>query len=169
MRRLALILAAAALATGGCGSSGDGDTGTTGANAGTTPTPTTGQPPGGGLAVKVGKTSVGAALVDGRGHTLYAFSKDTPGKPSCTGACERRWPPAVAAPNPRVGAGVAQAKLSTVARPHGERQLVFNGHPLYRYAGDEKPGDLNGQGKHQFGGDWYVLSPQGDGVKAKPR
>ena len=35
------------------------------------------------------------------------------------------------------------------------------GHPLYTYAGDQKPGEVAGQGLDQFGAEWYVLAPDG--------
>ncbi len=44
-------------------------------------------------------------------------------------------------------------------------QVTYNGHPLYTYAGDTKPGDTNGQNLDQFGAEWYVLSPAGDKVE----
>jgi hypothetical protein len=38
-------------------------------------------------------------------------------------------------------------------------------HPLYYYAGDQQPGDTNGQNLDQFGAEWYVLSPAGKTIK----
>jgi hypothetical protein len=36
------------------------------------------------------------------------------------------------------------------------RQVTLNGHPLYTYVGDGRPGQANGQGLASFGGTWYV-------------
>ena len=46
----------------------------------------------------------------------------------------------------------------------GKAQVTYNGHPLYRFSGDQKPGDTNGQGVSAFGGLWYAVSPTGDQV-----
>jgi len=59
--------------------------------------------------------------------------------------------------------------MSAILRPcHRTRpagiQVTYNGHPLYVYAYDKKPGDLNGQG---FINDWYVVSPSGTPIKKK--
>jgi hypothetical protein len=58
--------------------------------------------------------------------------------------------------------------LSTIQRSGGARQLAYNGHPLYLYAGDQKAGDLNGQGVTAFGAPWYALSPTGSQVTSSP-
>ena len=38
------------------------------------------------------------------------------------------------------------------------RSAFDAGHPLYTYAGDQKPGEVAGQGLDQFGAEWYVLA-----------
>jgi predicted lipoprotein with Yx(FWY)xxD motif len=43
--------------------------------------------------------------------------------------------------------------------------VTHNGHPLYRYVADTKPGDTKGQDLNQFGGGWYVLSPTGKKIE----
>ena len=40
-------------------------------------------------------------------------------------------------------------------------QVTYNGHPLYYFVGDAKPGDTTGEGIIAFGGGWDVLSPSG--------
>jgi hypothetical protein len=40
--------------------------------------------------------------------------------------------------------------------------VTYNGHPLYLYAGDQNPGDTNGQELTAFGGGWFALSPAGN-------
>jgi predicted lipoprotein with Yx(FWY)xxD motif len=49
-------------------------------------------------------------------------------------------------------------------RSDGTQQVTYNGHPLYLYVGDQKPGDTNGEGITAFGGGWFALSPAGDMV-----
>ena len=54
--------------------------------------------------------------------------------------------------------------LGTTPRSDGKAQVTYNGHPLYTFAGDQKPGDTSGQGVNAFGGLWYVVSPAGNQV-----
>ena len=103
----------------------------------------------------------GKALVDAQGRTLYLFEADHGTMSTCNGACASIWPPATATGTPKAGPGVAAAKIGTTARSGGGRQLTYNGHPLYRYVADRKPGDTNGQGLNQFGAKWYVLNAGG--------
>jgi predicted lipoprotein with Yx(FWY)xxD motif len=51
--------------------------------------------------------------------------------------------------------------VGTLTRPDGSTQLSYNGHPLYLYIRDVKPGEVTGQAIDQDGGPWYVLSPSG--------
>jgi hypothetical protein len=39
---------------------------------------------------------------------------------------------------------------------------------LYLFAGDQNPGDTNGQGLSAFDAKWYVLSPAGDQITQQP-
>jgi Secreted repeat of unknown function len=68
---------------------------------------------------------------------------------------------------PTVAGGLTASKVATTARSGG-KQVTYNGHPLYRFAGDQKPGDTSGQGINAFGGKWYVLSPSGTQVTSAP-
>jgi predicted lipoprotein with Yx(FWY)xxD motif len=79
----------------------------------------------------------------------------------CSGTCASIWPPLTAIATPRAGTGVTAGKLATIARAGGERQVTYNGHPLYTYAGDAKAGATNGQALDQFGAEWYVLNAAG--------
>jgi predicted lipoprotein with Yx(FWY)xxD motif len=152
------MLAAAALALGACGG-GNGNTKTA-----STDRPTTAS---GGRAATVGvanDSALGKILVDSRGRTLYLFKKDTGTQSQCSGACAAAWPPVRAAAKPTAGSGVTASKLGTSARSDGAPQVTYNGHPLYLYAGDQNPGDTNGQGITGFGAAWYVVSPSGDQI-----
>jgi predicted lipoprotein with Yx(FWY)xxD motif len=40
-------------------------------------------------------------------------------------------------------------------------QVTYAGHPLYRFAGDKKPGQVKGEGSKAFGASWCVLTPTG--------
>ena len=53
--------------------------------------------------------------------------------------------------------------MATVKRPDGgQLQLTYDGHPLYRYAGDQTRSDANGEG---VGGQWFVLKAGGGDQK----
>ena len=107
--------------------------------------------------------SLGKILVDSRGRTLYLFQKDARKKSACFGACAGEWPPLRSA-KPVVGSGLTRSKVGTIPRSDGKPQVTYNGHPLYRFLSDQKPGDTIGQGFNAFGGRWYAVSPAGSKV-----
>jgi predicted lipoprotein with Yx(FWY)xxD motif len=152
---LALAPAAAAIVIAGCGGGGDGNAQpTNGSAAGT----------GAGAKVALRKLKVGTALVDGQGRTLYLFEADKGTRSTCNGACASLWPPDTTSAKPVAGPGVDPAKLGTTKRSDGKLEVTYNGHPLYRYAADTKPGDATGQGLDQFGAEWYVLAASGSKI-----
>lgn len=105
---------------------------------------------------------LGQVLVDSEGHTLYAFSRDSPKESTCEGACEKAWPPLLVEggePQPSNGAGAS--RLGTIERADGSRQVTYSGHPLYSYSGDKQPGEAGGQGASAFGGTWTALKGSG--------
>jgi predicted lipoprotein with Yx(FWY)xxD motif len=109
----------------------------------------------------VAKTDLGQVLVDRRGRTLYLFARDSGTMSACTGACAVNWPPLRVRGTPRVGSGAKTSDVGTKARGDEERQLTYNGHPLYTFLDDKKPGDTNGEGITAFGGSWFAVSPAG--------
>jgi predicted lipoprotein with Yx(FWY)xxD motif len=118
--------------------------------------------------LKLRKTSLGKILVDKQGRTLYAFGHDKKDKSRCDGQCAGFWPPAGSPKKPTVGSGVTKSKLKVIKRGDGSRQLSYNGHPLYRYFGDGKPGDTNGENLTAFGGKWDAVSKDGKIVTKPP-
>ena len=93
-----------------------------------------------GIAVREIADAGGTGLVDASLLTLYTFdAAATQRGPACTRDCPRLWLPleAPAIANP---AGF----FSVIARDDGITQWAFRGRPLYRFAGDRKPGDVNG-------------------------
>lgn len=146
-----------ALAVAGCGGGGS-------ATASTQPATTAA-----GQSATVGAASNGALgkiLVDSQGRTLYLFQADLGTKSACTGACATAWPPLRATGKPVAGSGISAAKLTTAPRSDGNPQVVYNGHPLYRFESDQKPGDASGQGVSAFGAKWFVVSPAGATITA---
>ena len=99
---------------------------------------------------------LGAILTDGQGMTLYTFKKDKPGESACVDACAKRWPPLTVpeGSQPMAAPGIP-GKLGQIERKDDTYQATYNGMPLYRYAGDSKAGDTNGQG---LGGNWSVVA-----------
>jgi predicted lipoprotein with Yx(FWY)xxD motif/plastocyanin len=107
------------------------------------------------------KASFGLFLVDDKGMTLYEYTKDTPNTSTCYDQCAAAWPPLLTGGAPLAGTGITPSLLGTTARTDGKTQVTYSGHPLYYFAKDQKPGDINGQG---VGGVWFVLSPRGGGM-----
>jgi predicted lipoprotein with Yx(FWY)xxD motif len=163
-RSLALVLlTVAALVAAGCGGSSGGGSSSSTQSSSTTKTssPSTSA----GATVATRKTDLGTILVNSSGRTLYLFEKDKGDKSTCSGACASAWPPLTTTAKPKPANGAVAAKLGTSMRGDGTKEVTYNGHPLYTYAGDAAPGDTTGQALDQFGAEWYVLSPQGGKVE----
>jgi predicted lipoprotein with Yx(FWY)xxD motif len=152
------VIPLVALAAAGCGSKDNGTA--------TAATPKTGS----GHVATVGvanNDSLGNILVDSHGRTVYLFKKDTGTKSTCFGACATQWPPVRATGKPTIGKGLAASKVGTTPRSDGKPQVTYNGHPLYRFVGDQEPGETSGQGLTAFGASWFALSPAGNQVSGQ--
>jgi predicted lipoprotein with Yx(FWY)xxD motif len=114
----------------------------------------------------VSNASLGKILVNSQGRTLYLFSRDSGTMSECNGACADNWPPLRASGKPTIGSGARASLISTSTRSDGARQVTYNGHPLYLFENDSKPGDTNGEGLNAFGGSWFAVSPAGQQVSA---
>ena len=159
--RISLVATAALFSLAGlagCGSDSNGGGG--GGAAGTPAKSSTGGP----ATIGVEKSGLGQIVDDGKGRTVYLFKKDKGTHSSCSGACASTWPPVRVNGKPVPGTGVNASQIGTTKRSDGGRQVTYNGHPLYTYTGDQKPGDTNGQGLNTFGGSWFAISPAGDQV-----
>jgi predicted lipoprotein with Yx(FWY)xxD motif len=117
--------------------------------------------------VEVRTTRLGKILVDSQGRTLYLFKKDSRGRSACSGECAKFWPPLGVAGKPTAGSGINASKLGTISRSGGKRQVTYNGHPLYTFLQDSRPGQTNGQGVTAFGATWLVVSPAGNQITRK--
>jgi predicted lipoprotein with Yx(FWY)xxD motif len=172
------LMALLALAVAGCGG-GDSTSGGGGVYGGGGGGETTGEASSGGRygggektaasseggagvvkAAKVG--DLGTIIVSSAGLTLYDFHKDKGGKSSCYGACASAWPPLLSEGKPKAEAGAMANQLGTTKRKDGTVQVTYNGWPLYTYAGDQAPGEANGNDIDQFGAEWYALQPDGE-------
>jgi predicted lipoprotein with Yx(FWY)xxD motif len=107
-------------------------------------------------------TPFGDILVDGQGMTLYMFTMDEQDLSTCRGDCLNLWPPLVIEGEPVLGEGLDADLIGSAELEDGRMMVTYNGIPLYYYAFDNEPGDLNGQG---VGGIWFVVSPMGEEVR----
>jgi predicted lipoprotein with Yx(FWY)xxD motif len=106
-------------------------------------------------------------LVDGAGRTLYLYASDPKNVSTCAAVdptCPKIWPAYTG--KPAAGPGV---KASLLGKTKDGKQVTYNGHPLYHFAGaagygapDKKPGQANGQGLFHL---WYVVSPKGTPIR----
>jgi predicted lipoprotein with Yx(FWY)xxD motif len=109
-------------------------------------------------------------LVTSSGLTLYGWTADSGGTPTCYNDppdhCSKAWPPLTTVGTPRAGHGVKASLLGKVKRKDGIVQVTYKNIPLYRDAGakgagllpDKKPGDVNGEG---FASLWFAITPAG--------
>ncbi|MGA8790096.1 MAG: hypothetical protein WB535_14220 [Paenarthrobacter sp.] len=161
----ALILTAALAGCGGSpGTSTTAPSAATSTAAPTSASPTSSSTPAAdGAEMKVASSSVGQIVVDGKGMSLYFFTKDVKdsGTSACTEACLAAWPILTTTSDAPTVDGVT-GTVGTIASPDGKKHVTLNGMPLYYYAKDKAPGDVTGQG---VGGVWYLVSPAGEMIK----
>jgi len=105
---------------------------------------------------------LGKFIADADGRSLYMFTKDTKDTSNCYGKCETAWPPLLQAGKPTLGDGLDASLLGSTVRKDGSIQVTYAGMPLYYYAADQKPGDVNGQG---VGSVWYIVGGDGKIMK----
>ena len=107
-------------------------------------------------------TKLGKILVDPKGETIYAFSKDTRNKDVCASirGCIAVWPITAVNGKLKAGAGVNQSLLGTIT-VQGKKQATYAGHPLYGYVDNDGPADTDYVGISQSGGTWPAVSPTG--------
>ena len=176
LRPLFLVLASVALAAA-C-SSGATTTAAPSAAAPATPAPSAAAPSEaaseapseapsaetGSATISLSKTALGDIIVEDEGKTVYAFSPDSAGKPTCYDQCADNWPPVTAEDGATLtaGPGLDASKLTTVDRTDGTKQVKYGDWPLYYFSGDSKAGDTNGQG---VATKWYVVDATGAMVK----
>jgi predicted lipoprotein with Yx(FWY)xxD motif len=164
-RKLTTLIAAAAtfaiaLVSTACGSTAYSSSGYGAPTAATTATRVSA------ATVGVRHTSLGRVIVNSKGRTLYLFEKDTSRRSACSGQCAQFWPPLLTHGAPVAHPGVKQSLLGKIRRADGSQQVTYAGHPLYRYIGDSKPGQTNGEGSQEFGAGWDVLSSSGKKIES---
>jgi predicted lipoprotein with Yx(FWY)xxD motif len=109
-----------------------------------------------GVTLTIAERPAGSALAGQGGLTLYILTDEADGTIHCVDDCATNWPPLTGP----VDAGDADASLlGTIDRPDGSVQATYDGFPLYYFAGDQAPGDSNGEG---LGGVWFIADPAGN-------
>lgn len=142
------LLAAGCGATVSDGSSGNGSGGSS----------STAGAPAAGIVSTASVTASGhteTALTDGQGRTLYYFDDDSSTTSACTTGCSSTWPPLIVSSGTPTSTATLSGALSAQDVGNG-LQVLYNGHPLYRYSGDTASGQTNGDGTE---GKWHVTTP----------
>ena len=93
------------------------------------------------------------ALTDEAGMSLYIWDNDVAnsGKSLCPGGCSLNWPPYAAKEDVK-----PTGEYAFIVREDGRKQWTYKGKPLYRWFGDKKPGDREGDGFRQL---WHLATP----------
>ncbi|MGH8926341.1 MAG: COG4315 family predicted lipoprotein, partial [Acidimicrobiia bacterium] len=112
-----------------------------------------------GAELVLASTDLGEIITDPEGRTLYLFMPDEQGDPTCYDTCAGNWPALTAEVS--AGAGLDAALMGTATRTNGGVQVTYNGWPLYYFAGDSAPGDINGQGVGEI---WWVVGADGEAI-----
>jgi predicted lipoprotein with Yx(FWY)xxD motif len=101
--------------------------------------------------------ALGTYLTDSHEKTLYFYTGDTPGNSACTGSCLAQFP-AYSANLLSLPSSLNPKDFSKVTRTDGVQQIAYKGMPLYYYAGDKHPGDVNGQ---NYSLQWFAANVSG--------
>lgn len=116
-----------------------------------------------GVSAKVGSSSLGKIVVNGKGMSAYYFDMDkaNSGVSVCSGECAANWP-AITSSTKKASVSGIRGKIGTIAIKDGGFQVTINGRPIYTFAFDTAPGQTRGQGSQ---GVWYVIAPTGKEIK----
>jgi predicted lipoprotein with Yx(FWY)xxD motif len=114
--------------------------------------------------LKAAPSRAGQIVVDGKGMSVYYFTKDTKdsGTSACKDACLTAWPPVTTASDAPAVDGVT-GTVGTIATPDGKKQVTINGMPIYYFEKDTAAGDILGQGVNSV---WYLVAPSGETITA---
>ena len=152
---VALIAAAACSSSASSSSSTPPSSGTTASAAGSS-----------GTVITTANSSGGAFLTNSSGRAIYLFLADSTNKSNCSGACASTWPPVTTTGTPTASGSAQSSDLGTITRSDGTKQVTYNGHPLYYFAGDTGAGTDKGQGIDGFGAKWWLVAPSGSSITA---
>jgi predicted lipoprotein with Yx(FWY)xxD motif len=110
---------------------------------------------------------VGDVLVDSDGAALYTADQEMDGKVRCTDSCAETWIPLTLSDGREPSASDdVPGELGVTKRPGGERQVSYDGKPLYTFADDPGAGAVTGDGlSDTFDGrrfSWRVVKTGGE-------
>jgi predicted lipoprotein with Yx(FWY)xxD motif len=116
--------------------------------------------------IQLRQTSAGKILVNARGYTVYAYSRDSRDKDACQNVshCLTAWPAVTTSGKPIAERGVRQSLLGTIKLKSGAEQITYAGHPLYTYIGDSMPAETSFINIYQLGGFWPAVNAAGGKV-----
>jgi predicted lipoprotein with Yx(FWY)xxD motif len=105
---------------------------------------------------------VGEVLVDSGGAALYTADQEMDGTVRCTDSCADTWIPLTLSGSREPSApDDVPGELGVTERPGGERQVSYDGQPLYTFADDTTAGQVTGDGlSDTFDGElfsWQVV------------
>jgi predicted lipoprotein with Yx(FWY)xxD motif len=120
----------------------------------------------GGTVITTAKSSAGTVLTSGSGKAVYLWTKDTGDMSNCNGACASAWPPVTTTATATAAGSAKASDIGTITRSDGTKQVTYDGHPLYYFAGDSGAGMASGQGSDGFGAKWWLVAPTGSDVTA---
>lgn len=119
--------------------------------------------PSGAVVVKL--SADGGHLADSADNALYFLESNYDGS-KCDAACQEVWPPMLATgQQPVAGPGVPGEKLGVSPSGQGARHVTYNGHPLYRYSGDQGAERTAGHGVSDRWGKWHLINKDGDATQ----
>jgi predicted lipoprotein with Yx(FWY)xxD motif len=115
-----------------------------------------------GSSIRISQSGLGPILTDQNGRTLYAFTKDKNRSSNCTGRCIATWPALAGSKAVTAASGAQRSLVGEAKRTEGTLQATYGDWPLYYYAGDMDPGDVDGQGVDNV---WFVIGADGKLIK----
>jgi predicted lipoprotein with Yx(FWY)xxD motif len=106
-------------------------------------------------------------LVNSRGFTIYAFTRDGRNSDNCArvSGCLSVWPPVTSSGTAIAGRGVNPRLIGAITLRNGIKQVTYAGRPLYTYVADSGPGQTFYVNVSQFGGRWPAVNAAGNEVK----
>jgi predicted lipoprotein with Yx(FWY)xxD motif len=156
----------AAVLVAACSSGGNSSTGAAASGTPAGASSSSGGSTPGGTVIETASSSAGTVLTNGSGRAVYLWVKDTGDTSNCNGACAGAWPPVTTTGSATASGGAKASDLGTITRSDGSKQVTYDGHPLYYFAGDSGPGAATGQGSDGFGAKWWLVTPTGSDVTA---
>jgi predicted lipoprotein with Yx(FWY)xxD motif len=89
-------------------------------------------------------------------------------KSVATAAVLGAWPTVPTKGTLTASGGAKGSDLGTTTRSDDSKQVTYDGHPLYYFAGDSGPGQTSGQGSNGFGVKWWLVTPPRDTDHRRP-